>query len=113
VAQTGLSEQAAEREGFSAAAVKIRSHSRHPAYPGAAPVDVKLVFEPEDGRLLGGQVVGTGDAAKRIDTVAAALFARMTVRELAAIDTSYAPPFSPVWDPVVMAAVQAMKKVRS
>jgi NADPH-dependent 2,4-dienoyl-CoA reductase/sulfur reductase-like enzyme len=113
VAQTGLTDQAAEREGFSAAAVKIRSRSRHPAYPGADPVDVKLAFEPEGGRLLGGQIVGTGDAAKRIDTVAAALFAGMTVGELAAVDTSYAPPFSPVWDPVIMAAVQAMKKVRS
>jgi NADPH-dependent 2,4-dienoyl-CoA reductase/sulfur reductase-like enzyme len=112
VAQTGLSEAAAEREGLSAAAVKIRSHSRHSAYPGSGPIDVKLVFEPRGGRLLGGQIVGLGDAAKRIDTVAAALFAGMTVRDLAEVDTSYAPPFSPVWDPVVMAALQAVKKVR-
>ena len=46
VAQTGLSEAAAEREGLSADAVKIRSRSRHSAYPGADPIDVKLVFEP-------------------------------------------------------------------
>lgn len=113
VAQTGLSAGAASEEGFATESVKITSSSRASVYPGAAPVDVKLVFEKVGGKLLGGQVIGTGDAAKRIDTVAAALHARMTVAELAEIDMSYAPPFSPVWDPVAMAALQAVKKVRA
>jgi NADPH-dependent 2,4-dienoyl-CoA reductase/sulfur reductase-like enzyme len=72
---------------------------------------VKLVFDEGTGRLLGGQIVGAEGVAKRIDTLAAALAAGMSVSELAAIDMSYAPPFAPVWDPVLVAANQAMKKL--
>ena len=113
VAQTGLTLAGAAKEGFEAESVKIRSTSRARAYPGASPVHVKLVFEPATGRLLGGQIIGREGAAKRIDTVAAALHAKMTVEDLAGIDMSYAPPFSPVWDPVIVAAAQAVKKVRA
>ena len=113
VAQTGLTELAAAEEGFAAASVKIRSVTRAHAYPGAGEVRVKLVFEPDGGRLLGGQIIGREGAGKRIDTIATALHAKMTVSDLADIDMSYAPPFSPVWDPVAMAALQAVKKVRS
>jgi NADPH-dependent 2,4-dienoyl-CoA reductase/sulfur reductase-like enzyme len=113
VAQTGLTERAASKEGLAATSVRIRSLSKAHAYPGAGAVHVKLVFEPEGGRLLGGQIIGREGAGKRIDTIATALHAKMTVRDLADIDMSYAPPFSPVWDPVAMAALQALKKVRS
>lgn len=113
VAQTGLTMAAAEREGFSADSVRIRSTTKAHVYPGSGPIHVKLVFEPDGGRLLGGQIVGAEGAGKRIDTVAAALHARMSIRDLADIDMSYAPPFSPVWDPVAMAALQAAKKVRN
>ncbi|MCK4915867.1 MAG: FAD-dependent oxidoreductase, partial [Candidatus Eisenbacteria sp.] len=112
-AQTGLTERAASEEGLAATSVRIRSLSKARAYPGAEAVHVKLVFEPEGGRLLGGQIIGREGAGKRIDTIAAALHAKMTVRDLADIDMSYAPPFSPVWDPVAMAALQALKKVAS
>jgi hypothetical protein len=54
--------------------------------------------------LLGGSIVGTDRAAVRIDTVATALESTMTVSELERIDLAYAPPFSPVWDPVLVAA---------
>ncbi len=113
VAQTGLTERGAAREGLAAAAVKIESLTRAHGYPGAGEISVKLVFEPDGGRLLGGQIVGREGAGKRVDTIAAALHARMTVADLADIDLSYAPPFSPVWDPVAMAAMQAVKKVRA
>lgn len=111
IAQTGLSERAAGKEGLKAGSASIVSKSRHGAYPGASPVRVKLVFERGSGRLLGGQMVGKDGVAKRIDSIATALHARMTVEDLAGIDMGYAPPFSPVWDPVLMAALQATKKV--
>lgn len=111
-AQTGLTEHAASEEGLTAAAVTIRSVTKAHAYPGAGEIRVKLVFEPDGGRLVGGQIIGKEGAGKRIDTVAAALHAKMTVADLAEVDMSYAPPFSPVWDPVAMAALQASKKVR-
>jgi len=110
VAGTGLSSEAARREGLDADSVRIAAPSRSPAYPGASPIAVKLVFERGSGRLLGGQMVGREGVAKRIDTIAAALHAGMTVSQLADVDMSYAPPFSPVWDPVLVAASEAQKK---
>jgi NADPH-dependent 2,4-dienoyl-CoA reductase/sulfur reductase-like enzyme len=111
VSQTGLTETVALDQGLDAVSNKIRALSRSHPFPGAAPVNVKLVFDRETGRLFGGQIVGRDGGGKRIDTVAAALCAGMTVGELADVDLSYSPPFSPVWDPVAMAALQAKKKV--
>ena len=65
---------------------------------------MKLVAERGTGRLLGGQIVGGEGAGKRIDVIATALWNEMTVTELGGIDLAYAPPFSPVWDPVLLAA---------
>jgi NADPH-dependent 2,4-dienoyl-CoA reductase/sulfur reductase-like enzyme len=111
VAGTGLSEAAAADAGLEFESVRITSRSRSHAYPGGSELDVKLVFERGSGRVLGAQLVGAEGAAKRVDSVATALFAGMTVAELASVDMSYAPPFSPVWDPVLIAASQAAKKV--
>ncbi len=110
-AQTGLSTRAAEEAGLAVDSARIRSRSRSHAYPGGGPLTVKIVFEKETGRVLGAQIIGAEGAAKRIDTVATAIYGRMTVSDLAAIDMSYAPPFSPVWDPVLVAAGQAVKKL--
>ena len=82
------------------------SRSRAKYYPGAQPLHVRLVHAP-DGRLLGGQLAGREGAAKRIDVLATALYARLTVSDLAALDLSYAPPFAPVYDPVLAAAMKA------
>jgi NADPH-dependent 2,4-dienoyl-CoA reductase/sulfur reductase-like enzyme len=110
-AQTGLSTAAAEREGFAPDSVRIAGVTRAHAYPGGGRITVKLVFDTGSARLLGAQIVGVEGVAKRIDTVAAALTAGMSVMDLAAVDMSYAPPFSPVWDPILVAANQAVKKL--
>jgi len=62
-----------------------------------------------DGRLLGGQLAGREGAAKRIDVLATALHAGFTVADLAGLDLSYAPPFAPVYDPVLAAAIKAVQ----
>ena len=111
VAQTGLSTAAAAEAAIYADSVRISSTSRSHSYPGAVPLEVKMIFEKQSGKVLGAQIVGREGAAKRIDTVAAALHAGMTVSDLAEVDMSYAPPFSPVWDPVLIAASQAVKKL--
>ena len=72
---------------------------------------MKLVTELRSGRLLGGQIVGREGAAKRIDILATAITAGMTVEQMTALDLSYAPPFSPVWDPVLIAARKAAEAV--
>jgi len=111
VAQTGLSTAGAEGEGLAPDSVRITASTRSHAYPGGGRISVKLVFDPGTGRLLGGQLVGVEGVAKRIDTLATALAAKMDVRDLAGVDMSYAPPFAPVWDPLLIAANQAVKKL--
>jgi NADPH-dependent 2,4-dienoyl-CoA reductase/sulfur reductase-like enzyme len=107
VARTGLNEREAAAAGFRFHIAKIESTTRAGYYPGANPITVKLLVEHRSGRLLGGQIVGREGAAKRIDVVATVLHARMDVEQMTALDLSYAPPFAPVWDPVLVAARQA------
>jgi pyruvate/2-oxoglutarate dehydrogenase complex dihydrolipoamide dehydrogenase (E3) component len=75
-------------------------------------MNVKMTAERRTGRLLGVQIVGQEGSAKRIDTAATALWNRMTVEEMTALDLAYAPPFAPVWDPILVAARQAAGAVR-
>jgi NADPH-dependent 2,4-dienoyl-CoA reductase/sulfur reductase-like enzyme len=109
VGRTGLSELEATAAGFLFESTVIEGRTRAHYFPGAKPIMVKLVVEQGSGRILGGQVVGEEGAAKRIDVLAAAVTAGMTVEELVNLDLSYAPPFSPVWDPVAIAARQAVR----
>ncbi|HEX9994278.1 MAG TPA: FAD-dependent oxidoreductase [Acidimicrobiales bacterium] len=111
VARTGLTEREAAVDGFRFVTSRIESTTRAGYFPGAAPITVKLVAERETGRLLGGQIVGEEGAAKRIDVLATALSGRMTVHDLVDLDLSYAPPFAPVWDPVLVAARSAAAAV--
>ncbi|SPE99542.1 FAD-dependent oxidoreductase [Streptomyces sp. MA5143a] len=113
IARTGLREKDARRAGLQFVAVTIESTSRAGYYPGAAPMTVKMLAERRTGRLLGVQIVGREGAGKRVDIAAVALTAGMTVEQMTALDLGYAPPFSPVWDPVLVAARKAVTAVRS
>ena len=106
VARTGVTLTEARQAGLTAVATDVVSRSRAKYYPGAAPLHIRLVHTP-DGKLLGGQIAGREGAAKRIDVLATALLAGFTVADLAALDLSYAPPFAPVYDPVLAAAIKA------
>ncbi len=109
VARTGLSEREALQAGFDAASVAIKAPARAHYMPTHPPIHVKLVFEKGSKRLLGGQMVGEEGVSKRIDVIAAALHNGWTVSDLAQLDLSYAPPFAPVWDPILVAANVASK----
>jgi len=111
VARTGIGEQEAKDEGFDPVAVTIRQRSRAHGYPDGVPVHVHLVADRETGLLLGGELTGTEGAALRVNTLATALAAHMTVTDLQNLDLVYAPPFASVWDPVLVAANQLIKKV--
>jgi len=104
ISRTGLNEKELKDFDIPYKTSTILSSTLPGYYPGAGEINVKLLVERVSGRLLGGQIVGKQGAAKRIDTLATALTARMTVRDLAFLDLSYAPPFSPVWDPLQIAA---------
>jgi NADPH-dependent 2,4-dienoyl-CoA reductase/sulfur reductase-like enzyme len=104
VARTGLREADADRAGLRYVSTVVESTTRAGYFPGTRPITIKLVAEKRSGRLLGAQIVGEEGAAKRIDVLATALWNGMTVEEISALDLSYAPPFAPVWDPVLIAA---------
>jgi NADPH-dependent 2,4-dienoyl-CoA reductase/sulfur reductase-like enzyme len=106
IGRTGLTEAEAVAAGFAVEAATTRSSTRAGYFPGAEPIHVKLVAERGTGRLLGGQIVGGPGSAKRIDAVAAAIWNGMTADGLVNLDLGYAPPFSPVWDPVQTTARQ-------
>jgi len=111
VARTGLQEKELKRLGVEWVSAVIKSRTKAGYYPGAGEITVKILAEKGSGRLLGGQIVGMEGSAKRIDTIATALHAGFTVEEMINLDLGYAPPFSPVWDPIVTAAREAAKKL--
>ncbi|MFF4698308.1 FAD-dependent oxidoreductase [Streptomyces chattanoogensis] len=112
IARTGLLERHAHAAGLRFVSVTIESTSRAGYYPGARPMHVKMLAERRTGRLLGVQIVGREGAGKRVDIAAVALTAGMTVEQMTTLDLGYAPPFSPVWDPVLVAARKAVGAVR-
>ena len=107
VARTGVTERQAKEVGLDVVAATIEATTRAGYFPGASPITVKVVAARGDGRIVGGQIVGEEGAGKRIDVLATAIWNRMPVEEVAALDLSYAPPLSPVWDPVLVAARKA------
>jgi NADPH-dependent 2,4-dienoyl-CoA reductase/sulfur reductase-like enzyme len=113
VARTGLSSREADSAGYAYVTAVVDSTTRAGYMPGAAPVRLKLLAERRSGRLLGAQLVGKEGSAKRIDALALAVWNHMSVDELLGLDLSYAPPFSPVWDPVLIAARKAQEQVEA
>ena len=107
VARSGITEHQAAEAGIGVVAATIEATSRAGYYPGGEPITVKIVAERPSGRIVGAQIVGEEGAGKRIDVLATAIWNRMHVDEVASLDLSYAPPFSPVWDPVLVAARKA------
>jgi NADPH-dependent 2,4-dienoyl-CoA reductase/sulfur reductase-like enzyme len=113
IGRTGLGESEATAAGYHPVCTTVRSTTKAGYWPTTSPIEVKVVAERRSGRMLGAQVVGEEGAAKRIDVFAAALWNGMTVEELLNVDLSYAPPFSPVWDPVLIAARKSWDAVRA
>ncbi|KAA0256827.1 NADH oxidase [Deferribacter autotrophicus] len=109
VATTGLNEFQMNQLDIDFEKTVIISHTRG-AYPGRGRLSVILYHDKESRKILGCQMVGEDVVAKRIDIVATAISMGATVDEFAWFDLSYSPPFSPVWDPVLIAAQKAMKK---
>ncbi len=107
IALTGLSEKAAQRAGVPYLKSYSVSTDHASYYPGAKDILIKLLFTPDDGRLLGAQVIGEVGVDKRIDVLATAIQSGLTAPELAELDLAYSPPFSSAKDPVIMAGMAA------
>jgi NADPH-dependent 2,4-dienoyl-CoA reductase/sulfur reductase-like enzyme len=104
IGRTGLCTTQAQKAGFDCLTETIEGTTKAGYFPGAEDIAVKVIIERGSGLLLGAQIVGGPGSAKRIDVFAAAIWAGMTAETLAGADLSYAPPFSPTYDPVVVAA---------
>jgi len=111
VASTGITMEAARRFGLDAGSQAIRGSSAVHYMPGAAPLFLKLVFERNTGRILGAHMAGREGVARRINTLAVAVQAGLSVDNMARMDFAYAPHFSPPFDPILVAAEQALKSV--
>src|SRR3954463_4977745 len=112
-ARTGLSTREAEAAGYAFVTAVVDSSTKAGYFPGATPIRLKMIAERRSGRLLGAQIVGRQAAAKRIDALAVCIWNEMTVDEILSLDLSYAPPFAPVWDPVLIAARKAFDAVEA
>lgn len=107
---TGLSERRARAAGLKVEVGYTINANHAGYYPGAKPLIIKLVWSADDGRLLGGQVVGEEGVDKRIDVLATAIAGRLRVEQLAELDLAYAPPFGAAKDPIVIAGMAAQNR---
>ncbi len=112
VANTGASEKTLARLGIPFQKVYVHPSSRAGYYPGSGDLTVKLLFAPDDGRVLGAQIVGTEGVDKRIDVLATAIQAHMTVFDLEEAELAYAPPYGSAKDPVNMVGFVAANTLR-
>lgn len=104
---TGANEKRLRKAGIAYLAVHLHPGSHAGYYPGAAPIAIKLLFAPGTGKLLGAQAVGPDGVDKRIDVLATALKAGMTVHDIAELELAYAPPFGSAKDPINLAGMAA------
>jgi NADH oxidase (H2O2-forming) len=109
---TGLTEFFAKRAAVETVVGAISSKTRPEYYPGGLPIKIKIVVEKESQRLIGAQIVGGEQVTQRINALSFAMQKEMTVRELAKADTAYAPPLNETWEPMVLAAEIALRKLR-
>ena len=104
VGRTGLSEKEAYAEGYEVETIICPGHDRPHFYPGRANIIIKLIAEKKSGKLLGAQILGPGEVAKRTEIAVSALTMGATVQQLSTFDLAYAPPYSPAMDNIITAA---------
>ncbi|TWU03251.1 FAD-dependent oxidoreductase [Neorhodopirellula pilleata] len=111
-AMTGHSEKVLVRSGRAYEKIYIHPADHAGYYPGATAMSLKLLFDPSDGKILGAQAVGINGVDKRIDVIAVAIQARMTVYDLEEVELCYAPQYGSAKDPINMAGFVASSVLR-
>ncbi len=112
VAITGLTKGEAKKKGFECESIEVTSMSRPHYYPGGGKIKILVNFDHGTGRILGAQIIGPVDEAKKIDVYTTLIQLKGTVKDLYNLDLAYAPPFSPVYDPAVLSGRVAKKKLK-
>ena len=111
-AKTGLTEQECKAERMDVETVVVEAKSKAGYMPDVGDLAVKMVADADSHKVLGCQLIGPEEAVLRVNAAAVAVQAGLKVQKLADTETAYSPPFSPVWDPVVLAAGELAKKLR-
>ena len=112
-ATTGITQEEAKDLGFDAQFITIETREIAHYYPGSKKMSISLVFDTESHLLLGAEITAPSTlGAKKIDVLATAITAKMRIDDIQKLDLSYAPPFAPVWDPILIAANVARKKCK-
>jgi NADPH-dependent 2,4-dienoyl-CoA reductase/sulfur reductase-like enzyme len=111
VAQVGLSAEEAAGAGFDPVTESITAFGKVALMPGSEKVTVRLILDRRSGRLIGANLYGGSGSVLRANTIGVAIQHKLTIDELASLDLIYAPPFAPLWDPILVAANQAKKKL--
>lgn len=106
---TGLNTEIAIEEGFNAKSVRIEANDRPAYYPDPRKLVLKIIYDLDTRRILGGQALGSPTITGRINVLATALYAKLKIDDLYQVDFGYAPPFAPVWDPLVVASSVSMR----
>ncbi|MFW9904010.1 MAG: FAD-dependent oxidoreductase [Candidatus Thorarchaeota archaeon] len=110
-AKTGINEEQAKELGFNVQTMLIENNEIAHYYPGVNKMSILLIFNPKTHLLLGAEITAPSSlGAKKIDVFATALAAKMRIDDIQKLDLSYAPPFAPVWDPILIAANVARRK---
>jgi NADH oxidase (H2O2-forming) len=112
VGVTGLTAFSAQRAGIDTITGTITSKTKADYYPSALPIKIKLLVEKESQQIIGVQIIGGEEVTQRINAISFAIQKQMTVRELAKADTAYAPPLNETWEPLVLAADIAIRKLQ-
>ena len=104
IGKTGLTEEEAKKEGFNVKSAFIQANTKVHYYPGAKKTFIKAIKDADTNRILGAQVAGYEMVTMRINVFATAIQAGFTTKDLFFADLAYAPPFTPIWDPVIVSA---------
>ncbi len=104
IGRTGLTEKEAKNEGFKVKSTFIEARTKVHYYPGAKKTYIKVVKDAETNRILGAQIVGYEMVTMRVNVFATAIQAGFTTKDLFFADLVYAPPFTPIWDPIIVSA---------
>jgi NADPH-dependent 2,4-dienoyl-CoA reductase/sulfur reductase-like enzyme len=111
IARTGLTLERALKNGFDAVKFSVISGTKARYYPDSGKIKSVIVAEKGSGKVLGAQLAGPVEAVKRIDVWATVITSKMTLNNVYNLDLAYSPPFSPVWDPVLLAARVGRKHI--
>ncbi len=112
IASVGLTTQQAEKTGVKPIVGTIRGKTKPEYFPDSKEIHIKILVNPENGQIIGSQIIGEEGAAMRINTISLALIKKLTIDEFLSLETVYAPPVAPVWDPLTVVTESVIRKLK-